>query len=532
MSKGLRTRLCKPLSPVSGCDSIGQTTRKQRVQQNPAQSQPVRCLSPLSSTFPLPVPLQQTGESINLVFAEYKGTYKMIPSPFTAHRPLDIDSSSSQKILSAGEQHTHSGYYRPSGQGDIFLFSPSLCSRPSNESTSLSSCSFDTLSYSFSPTDLSSAPKPFSPSPLVPGTTRSRSPLFVEAYLSGSEPNPVTRFSPSTPFQELFNSSPAGYWQANSLSVSPISRHSSAPAEQDPADADEEDCEEDIEKAPSRKIESLLQYGKVQDIPDSPPAPRASSPSTLSSLSSVPSSPSALFSGAPVASSQTSQGPTPSSSPSNNPSLPSPLASPFKLFPKAATRAAPGTPTRRRSRRLQPMHGTASRGLAAEILNQLGRSRLNVADAPKPNISPPFKLSSSPMPNLSDSDDENYEPVAGARCNTNKRVHARNLAQTSLSKRKKRRTESTVRASSASSSNSAHSASTSTSHALASVSRGETAATEECATDYPNRTFPLRIPIHDNFPLFYRRFPVSSVIDEVLAAYDLHSRYSVPCTSR
>lgn len=136
------------------------------------------------------------------------------------------------------------------------------------------------------------------------------------------------------------------------------------------------------------------------------------------------------------------------------------------------------------------------------------------------------------MPNLSDSDDENYEPVAGARCNTNKRAHARNLAQTSLSKRKKRRTETTVRASSASSSNSAHSASTSTSHALASVSRGETAATEECATDYPNRTFPLRIPIHDNFPLFYRRFPVSSVIDEVLAAYDLHSRYSVPRTSR
>ena len=432
----------------------------------------------------------------------------MLPSPFSAlPSRSDFDSCASNKTP-AGEQNPCGGYYRPSGQGDIFLFSPSLCSRSSNESTSQSSSSFDTLSYSFSPADLSSASKSHSP-PSLPIARTNRSPAFVEAYLSGAEPKPITRFSPSTPFQELFNSSPAGYWQGNDLSVSPISRHSSVPVEPE-APADAEDSSDD-EEASCGKIESLIQYEKGRGIPDSPPTARPSSPSSLSSLSSIPSSPSALFSAVPFASSQTSHGPTPSSSPGNNASVLSPLASPFKLYPKAAP-STQATPSRRRSRRTQVMQRTTRRSLAAEILNQLGQHRGKCAKAP---VSSSMKISSTPMPALSDSDDENYEPVAGPSQRTRKRALPSTSARgrRSPSRRKRRRTTGSA----PSGSTIAAASSSSTSRAPAPQEQDDD---PEDVPTYPNRTFPLRVPIHDNFPLFYRRFPVSSAQDEDLAAYD------------
>ncbi|KAI0695669.1 hypothetical protein C8T65DRAFT_664881 [Cerioporus squamosus] len=228
-----------------------------------------------------------------------------------------------------------------------------------------------------------------------------------------------------------------------------------------------------------------------QDIPDTPRSHRASSPSSLSSLSSVPSSPSAIFSGLPASSSQTSRGRTPSCSPARLATARSALGSPFNMHPKLPVNPLP------RSRRAMPVSRTTRRSLAAEILNQLGRGRSG--DAVPGLSSSPVKRSSSPLPALSDSDDENYEP--GAHRKTRKRT--RPLTQTVPTQNKKRRTSTIApMAPAASSESAAHS---------------EDQDSGESPT-YPNRTFPLRIPIHDNFPLFYRRFPVSSVIDVELAA--------------
>lgn len=407
-------------------------------------------------------------------------------------------SSYDSRGPSPTEHCSQHGFYRPSGQGDIFLFSPGLCSRSSNDSASQSS-SFDTFSYAYSlsPADLISAPNPFSP-PSLPSPQASPSPLFVEAYLSGSEPKPI--LNPSTPFQELFNSSPAGYWQANDLSVSPISRHSDT-AFYAAGLNDQSDDEEVV----SGRIESLLQYERSRDIPDSPPA-RPSSPSTLSSLSSIPSSPSALFCGAPIASSQTSRGQTLSCSPSRRPSVLSPLGSPFKLhspfevhskLPNSFCASSP-----RRSRRFHQAPRTGPRSLASEILNQLGQPRR----AGPHSLASSCKPSSSSMPAVSDSDDENYEPTNGKRRESRKR--SRPSIQRSPSTRKKRRTAP------------AASASTTTDCAPVSEDHEENATDQELPT-YLNRTFPLRVPLHENFPLFYRRFPVSSVTDPALAGYDL-----------
>ncbi|KAI0739479.1 hypothetical protein C8Q80DRAFT_1198985 [Daedaleopsis nitida] len=403
------------------------------------------------------------------------------------------------------------GYYRSSGQGDIFLFSPSLCSRKSNESTSQSSNSFDTLSYSYSPTDLSAAK--FSP-PLLPAPGSSRSPQFVEAYLTGAEPKPITRLSPGTPFQELFNSSPAGYWQADSPSISPISRHSSVPAQLQTADVE---TESEDEEGASGKIESLLSYGKTRSIFDSPaqaqaPVHRPSSPSSLSSLSSVPSSPSALFSTRPAASSQTSHDPTPASSPGHALST---LASPFKLYDKASAMYGPGSPSVRTAARIKGIARTTRRSLAAEIMNQLGQPRGNRDGHVR--LSSPSKRSSSPMPALTDSDDENYEPASHTHRKTRKR--ARPPPADSFLQRKKLRTERSSRATSASATTPPlGSASSAPSAPVPQEQEEVPAASDEDVATYPNRTFPLRVPIHDNFALFYRRFPVSSVIDEELAA--------------
>ena len=433
--------------------------------------------------------LKRTATSQNILLVlllRSRHAYSMLSSFHSRH----LCDSDEQENSSTKEHNSAEYYYRPSGQGDVFLFSPGVSSMPSNGSisSSSSSSSFDTLSYSFSPTDVGAPPKLFSP-PSLPSAVRSGSPLFVEAYLSGSQPKPIARMSPSTPFEELFNSSPAGYWQAGDLSVSPISRHSSVLPVEDACEVDSEDGAVD-----AGKLKSLLEYASTQDILDTPRSHRASSPCSLSSLSSAPSSPSALFSGVPASSSQTSRGRTPSCSPARRAQAHSSLGSPFKMHSEI------NTDSRRRSRRAIPVQRTTRRSLAAEILNQLGGSRLRTALV---GPSSPSKRSSSPLPALSDSDDENYEP--GTHVKTRKR--SRPSTQDRPALRKKRRTSSTT------------SAAPAPAPASELVNASEDQESNEPTITYPNRTFPLRIPVHDNFPLFYRRFPVSSVIDVDLAAY-------------
>ncbi|KAH9895805.1 hypothetical protein C8Q73DRAFT_689543 [Cubamyces lactineus] len=400
---------------------------------------------------------------------------------------------------SRGDHYSENGSYISKGQGDVFLFSPSLCSRLSQESTSQSSSSFDGLSYICSPTDVSNSVNIFSPSAL-PSSAPSGSPTMLELSVSGREPKPITRLSPSTPFQRLFNSSPGGFWQADDPLLSPISRRSGSMHDLQCGSDDDADGTEDGEDVPiSGKLESLLDYQKAQDIPDSPQDfGRGSSPSSLSSLSSRSSSPSIALSGLPLPSSQTSRGMAVSCSPSDKVAAMSPLGSPFKLA-LLSSDIRTGVRLTRRSARLPAMR-TTRRSLAADLLNQLGSHTSGLARTTRP--SSPLKLPSSPAPSLYDSDDENYAPNTKPT-----RKRARRSQQCPTGNPSKRRR-----------------AATSTSAATADVapSSDESAADNGDTSAYPNRTFPLSLPIHANFPLFYRQFPGSSVIDADLAqAYNI-----------
>ncbi|KAI0653118.1 hypothetical protein C8Q70DRAFT_1038514 [Cubamyces menziesii] len=400
---------------------------------------------------------------------------------------------------SRGDYYSENGSYMSKGQGDVFLFSPSLCSRLSQESASQSSSSFDGLSYICSPTDASNSANIFSPSAL-PSSAPSGSPTMFELPVSGREPKPITRLSPSTPFQRLFNSSPGGFWQADDPLLSPISRRSGSMHDLQCGSDEDADGTEDDNIAPfSGKLESLLDYQKAQDIPDSPQDfGRASSPSSLSSLSSRSTSPSIALSSLPLPSSQTSRVSTMSCSPSNKVAPRSPLGSPFKLAP-LSTDIRPGPRPTRRSARL-PVMRTTRRSLAADILNQLDSHSSNLARTTR--SSSPLKLSSSPAPSLCDSDDENYAPNSKPTRKRARRSQQRSTGYQS----KKRRTA----------------APTSTVAVTVVSSSSELPTDSGDTSAYPNRTFPLSLPIHVNFPLFYRQFPVSSVIDIDLAeAYDI-----------
>ena len=433
----------------------------------------------------------------------YPGQLLRAPPPAADHRP-------------------HQAYYRPSatGKGDVFLFSPSLCSRNSKESTSQSSRSFDAFSYTHSPaSDLHPNQKPRSPPQSL------SSPLFVEAYLSGLEPKSITRNSPGTPFQQLFNSSPTGYWQDDYNSPSPISRNS--PIYGPPFKHSVQDSETEEAECASRKtkFESLLDYEKSYSVPDSP-IHRPSTPSSLSSLSSLASSPSALFSHQPHPSSQTSCGRTPCwSSPGQTDdgepsSLLSSLGSPIKL-------AISPSPLSygQRSRRTIPSNGS----LAAEILNQLGqpRGRSRVVAAISAVTSPRSPL----LVVDADSDDQNYDPSGRkgrkrGRSSKSKPIHNLN-SPTPINRRKRLRNSVPAALPASLPPLEPQPAYSSESHNDASEE------SENTDKAYPNRTFPPRVPIHNFFPLFYRRFPVSSVIDPELAGYAIpfipHAYVDIVC---
>lgn len=60
------------------------------------------------------------------------------------------------------------GFYMPNLSSDIFLYTPSLSSHPSQDSTAQSSSSFDALSYICSPADRSASATTFSQQPCLP----------------------------------------------------------------------------------------------------------------------------------------------------------------------------------------------------------------------------------------------------------------------------------------------------------------------------------------------------------------------------
>ncbi len=438
----------------------------------------------------------------------------MVLSPYPDQRPRVPPPT--------GDHRPHQAYYRPSAtaKGDVFLFSPSLCSRNSKESTSQSSRSFDAFSYTHSPAnDLHPTHKPHSP-PFLASPQSLRSPLFVEAYLSGLEPKSIARDSPGTSFQQLFNSSPAGYWQDDHNSLSPISRNSPIAGRTSKSSVQDSETEDTESESGKTKIGSLLEYEKAHSVPDSP-VHRPSTPSSLSSLSSLASSPSVLFSNEPHPSSQTSCGRTPCfSSPGQTDdgapsSLLSSLASPIKLVASPFTFASPRF-YGQRSRRPVP----SDRSLAAEILNQLGQSRgRSRVVASLSSVKSPR----SPLPVADEDSDENYD-ASGRK--SRKRGHSsrptRKLSSPSRAKRRKRpRTSASGSVSASSSVPQEQSANPFGAH------HDDFEETEHVDQGYPNRTFPLRIPIHSFFPLFYRRFPVSSAVDPELAAYAFPSIFRV-----
>ncbi|KAM5530441.1 hypothetical protein V8D89_015881 [Ganoderma adspersum] len=442
----------------------------------------------------------------------------MMPSP-CPDQPLRVPPPTA-------DHRPHQAYYRPSatGKGDVFLFSPSLCSRNSKESTLQSSRSFDAFSYTYSPAnDLHPTQKPRSP-PFLTHPQSLPSPLFVEAYLSGLEPKSIARDSPGTPFQQLFNSSPAGYWQDDHNSLSPISRNSSISGPSSQHSVQDSETENVDCASRKTKFESLLEYEKSHSVPDSP-VHRPSTPSSLSSLSSLESSPSALFSRQPHLSSQTSCGRTacwssPGQTDDGAPSsLLSSLGSPIKLAVSPSSFAS----TRfygQRSRRTIP----SKPPIAAEILNQLGqprgRSRL-VASLSS------IRSPRSPLPVADvDSDDQNYDPSgrkSRKRGRSSKSKPTHNLSSPTPAYRRKRLRTSVPAALPASplppQEQPAHSFE---------AHNDDSKETENVNQAYPNRTFPLRVPIHSFFPLFYRRFPVSSAIDPELAGADRILVPSVP----
>ncbi|OSD00323.1 hypothetical protein PYCCODRAFT_696131 [Trametes coccinea BRFM310] len=404
-----------------------------------------------------------------------------------------------QNIGASDDHHPQDSFPMPKIHGDVFLFSPSLCSRLSQESTSQSSSSFDPLSYICSPADNNPLVRISSPSALISSASPG-SPAPANGLFATCDTKPLTRLSPGTPFERLFDSSPGGFWHADDVFISPISRGSAILGNlQYGSDEDAEGEDDDDGEAPiTGKIESLLAYGKSHGLSDSPRTVR--SPSSLSSLSSRSSSPSVALSALRLPSSQTSRSATMLCSPSAKAASTSPLASPVK----SCTQSPPAPVDAhfvRRSRRLRSTTRYNGRVLGTEILNQQAQAR--DASAGEYETSP-LKLSSSPAPSLCDSDDENYVPADRPTRRTRKRARQSRQSSPSLRTKKRRISEPTA-----------------VPEAVRVRVSSQPSSPDDTDAAYSTRTFPLSLPIHENFPLFYRRFPVSSVIDAELAAYAL-----------
>ncbi|OSX62849.1 hypothetical protein POSPLADRAFT_1046241 [Postia placenta MAD-698-R-SB12] len=238
------------------------------------------------------------------------------------------------------------------------------------------------------------------------------SPFLLNSSQTLGDTSSPYSLTPRTPIENLFSSSPAGYWMAGSSSVSPIFRHSSSG----------HGSEHGVSTPSSEgKIQSLADYQRSQEmrLKSSQRSLDASSPSSLSSLSSVPSSPSVY--GSPSYSAF-------AVSRSQRPHLPQ-----FSRSRLSSNAASPGSryPTRSKLR---------TSTVAPPVDD--GREESDHEDVPRP--------------------------------------------------KKRRRT--------------------------ADIGADDSSTEEELVlvpdtqppSQHPSRTFPLRVPVNPEFPLFYERFHVSS----------------------
>ncbi|OCH84862.1 hypothetical protein OBBRIDRAFT_358373 [Obba rivulosa] len=271
----------------------------------------------------------------------------------------------------------------------------------------------------------------------------------------------ITMLSPSTPLQNLFASSPGGFWQPSDCSVSPI-LHTSSPDNSQSIISMKDSCE--------GKIQSLVDYHNAQEASGSPEAFESFtlqlSPSSLSSLSSVSSSPASIYS--PTKPRVTSSSMSKRSGP-----LP-----PCFSVTTVGQLARPGS-----SPHLTTSLSNAGYTSAAKYSNQMGNSRyLTRSQRPLQSATLP-----APTPLIAPRPTHTLGAVPKSRVGR-KRAAEEHEPSARDSKR---------------------------AHIEQSPDPSEgTSQNDTGRTPVPNRTFPLRIPIHPEFPLFYRRFAASSITEE------------------